>query len=61
MTLVKADQVRAIARTWSGGVCFGGEHISDSAPPQKYQARILVRPARARLLASFAFPEGRRA
>jgi hypothetical protein len=34
----------AAARTGSGNdVCFGGEQFPDSAPAQKYQARILVR------------------
>ena len=33
----------AAARTGSGdSVCFGGEHFPDSAPAQKYQARILT-------------------
>lgn len=52
----------AAARTGSGNdVCFGGEQFQDSAPAQKYKARILVRPDRARMLAEHAFQQGRRA
>jgi len=40
----KPNLASAAARTGSGdATCFDGEQSSDSAPAQKYQARILVR------------------
>jgi hypothetical protein len=44
MTPDRPNPASAAARTGSGdAVCFGGEQFPDSAPAQKYQARILVR------------------
>jgi hypothetical protein len=39
----KPNPASAAARTGSGDVSFGGEQFPDSAPAQKYQARILAR------------------
>jgi hypothetical protein len=56
-----ANPASADARAGSGNdVCFGGEQFPDSAPAQKYQARILVRRFRLRREDTHAFQQGGR-
>ena len=39
----KTRRARGCATGPGNNVCFGGEHLPDSAPTQKYQAQNLVR------------------
>jgi hypothetical protein len=63
MTTDTPNSASAAAQTGSGDIidCWAAIGTSDKRPAQKYQAQNLVRPDRARPLASFAFHEGRRA